>query len=59
MTSYNRGGSEKRKVCSEFWDRVQDNMREVIVSTDSYETLQLIHTARSLYRNNTKDLSEK
>ena len=34
-------------------------MRGVIVSTDSYETLQLIHTARRLYRSNTKDLSEK
>ena len=59
MASYNRGGSEKRKVRSEFLDRIQYNMREFIVSTDSNETLQLIHTARRLYRSNTKDLSEK
>ena len=52
LSSYKAGGTEKRNVCNELLDRIQDSMKSVIVSTPDYETLQLIHTARRLYQRN-------
>ena len=52
LSSYKVGGSEKRGVCNELLDRIQDSMKSVIVSTPDYDTLQLIHTARRLYQRN-------
>jgi glycerol-3-phosphate O-acyltransferase / dihydroxyacetone phosphate acyltransferase len=50
LNAYTEGGKERRKVCSELLDRVQDSMKSVIVSAPDYETLQVIHTARRLYQ---------
>jgi glycerol-3-phosphate O-acyltransferase/dihydroxyacetone phosphate acyltransferase len=50
LRAYQAGGQEKRTVCNELLDRIQDSMKSVIVSTPDYETLQLIHTARRLYQ---------
>ena len=47
---YKSGGKERRRVCNELLDQIQDSMKSVIVSTPDYETLQLIHTARRLYQ---------
>ena len=44
------GGAEKRKVCSDLLDRIQDSMKSVIVSAPDYDALQIIHTARRLYQ---------
>jgi glycerol-3-phosphate O-acyltransferase/dihydroxyacetone phosphate acyltransferase len=50
LNAYKAGGPEKRSVCNELLDRIQDSMRSVIVSTPDYDSLQLIHTARRLYQ---------
>ena len=50
LKAYKQGGAERRKVCSELLDRVQDSMKSVIVSAPDYDTLQVIHTARRLYQ---------
>lgn len=50
LKAYTAGGTERRHVCSELLDRVQDSMKSVIVSVPDYETLQVIHTARRLYQ---------
>jgi glycerol-3-phosphate O-acyltransferase/dihydroxyacetone phosphate acyltransferase len=50
LNAYKAGGPEKRAVCNELLDRIQDSMRSVIVSTPDYESLQIIHTARRLYQ---------
>jgi glycerol-3-phosphate O-acyltransferase/dihydroxyacetone phosphate acyltransferase len=50
LHAYQAGGQDKRMVCNELLDRIQDSMKSVIVSTPDYETLQLIHTARRLYQ---------
>lgn len=50
LKDYTAGGAQRRKVCSELLDRVQDSMKSVIVSAPDYETLQVIHTARRLYQ---------
>eukprot|EP00980_Cylindrotheca_fusiformis_P025642 scaffold14307_cov177-Cylindrotheca_fusiformis.AAC.6 len=50
LQDYKAGGAERRKVCNELLDRIQDSMRSVIVSTPDYESLQLVHTARRLYQ---------
>jgi glycerol-3-phosphate O-acyltransferase/dihydroxyacetone phosphate acyltransferase len=50
FNSYKEGGAEKRKVCNELLDRIQDSMRSVIVSAPDYDALQIIHTARRLYQ---------
>lgn len=39
--------------------RVTDNMRGVIVSAPDYDSLQIIHTARRLYRSGIPTSSEK
>jgi glycerol-3-phosphate O-acyltransferase/dihydroxyacetone phosphate acyltransferase len=50
LNDYKSGGADRRRVCNELLDRIQDSMRSVIVSTPDYESLQLIHTARRLYQ---------
>jgi hypothetical protein len=50
LADYQRGGSDKRRVCNELLGRIEDNMRSVIVSVPDYETMQVIHAARRLYR---------
>lgn len=50
LKHYKHGGSERRKVCSELLDRVEDSMKSVIVSAPDYDSLQIIHTARRLYQ---------
>jgi len=50
VKNYKAGGTDKRRVCNELLDRIQDSMRSVIVATPDYESLQLIHTARRLYQ---------
>jgi len=59
MTDYLKGGPDKRRVCTEVLERVADNMRGVIVSAPDYESLQIIHTARRLYRSGISTSSEK
>lgn len=50
LKDYKAGGGDKRRVCNDLLDRIQDSMRSVIVSTPDYESLQVIHTARRLYQ---------
>ena len=50
LNAYKAGGAEKRKVCSDLLDRIQDSMKSVIVSAPDYDALQIIHTARRLYQ---------
>jgi glycerol-3-phosphate O-acyltransferase / dihydroxyacetone phosphate acyltransferase len=50
LKAYVAGGRDRRKVCTELLERVQDSMKSVIVSAPDYETLQVIHTARRLYQ---------
>lgn len=59
LDAYNSGGMEKRRVCNELLERIQDSMKSVIVSTKDYETLQIIHTARRLYQWKEQTASEK
>ena len=53
------GGAERREVCNELLDRIQDSMRSVLVSAPDYETLLLIHTARRLYQRRGLQSKEK
>lgn len=50
VAQFKRGGAEKRMVCNELLGRIEDSMRSVIVSVPDYETMQIIHAARRLYR---------
>lgn len=50
LADYQRGGPDKRRVCNELLGRIEDNMRSVIVSVPDYDTMQVIHAARRLYR---------
>jgi len=50
LDDYKRGGADKRKVCNELLGRIEHSMRSVIVSVPDYETMQTIHAARRLYR---------
>ncbi|KAL9183484.1 hypothetical protein ACHAXT_004340 [Thalassiosira profunda] len=50
LADYKKGGPDKRRVCNELLGRIEDSMRSVIVSVPDYETLQMIHAARRLYR---------
>lgn len=47
---YKQGGSEKHRVCNDLLDKIENSMRSVIVSVPDYGTLQIIHAARRLYR---------
>jgi glycerol-3-phosphate O-acyltransferase/dihydroxyacetone phosphate acyltransferase len=59
LNAYKAGGTEKREVCSDLLDRIQDSMRSVIVSAPDYETLLIIHTARRLYQRRGLQAKEK
>mmetsp|Transcript_30054 Transcript_30054/g.63271 ORF Transcript_30054/g.63271 Transcript_30054/m.63271 type:complete len:686 (-) Transcript_30054:219-2276(-) len=50
LKDYKNGGASKRRVCNELLGRIENSMRSVIVSVPDYETLQMIHAARRLYR---------
>jgi glycerol-3-phosphate O-acyltransferase / dihydroxyacetone phosphate acyltransferase len=50
LNAYKAGGLERRTVCNDLLDQIQDSMKSVIVSAPDYETLQVIHTARRLYQ---------
>jgi len=59
LVDYQKGGLTKRKVCTQLLEKVEDSMRGVIVSCPDYESLQMIHTARRLYRSKFSTDSEK
>eukprot|EP00545_Synedropsis_sp_CCMP1620_P011222 CAMPEP_0119011040 /NCGR_PEP_ID=MMETSP1176-20130426/5410_1 /TAXON_ID=265551 /ORGANISM="Synedropsis recta cf, Strain CCMP1620" /LENGTH=651 /DNA_ID=CAMNT_0006963799 /DNA_START=183 /DNA_END=2138 /DNA_ORIENTATION=+ len=59
ITAYEEGGAEKRRVCSELLERIEDSMKSVIVTTPDYETNQLVHTARRLWQQKELQASEK
>lgn len=50
LADYKRGGADKRRVCNDLLARIENSMRSVIVSVPDYETMQIIHAARRLYR---------
>jgi glycerol-3-phosphate O-acyltransferase/dihydroxyacetone phosphate acyltransferase len=50
LALYKRGGADKRRVCNDLLERIENSMRSVIVSVPDYETMQIIHAARRLYR---------
>ncbi|KAL3781223.1 hypothetical protein HJC23_003540 [Cyclotella cryptica] len=50
LADYQRGGADKRRVCNDLLAKIENSMRSVIVSVPDYETMQLIHAARRLYR---------
>mmetsp|Transcript_12590 Transcript_12590/g.18891 ORF Transcript_12590/g.18891 Transcript_12590/m.18891 type:complete len:651 (-) Transcript_12590:4-1956(-) len=59
LSEYLKGGDSKKKVCNEVLERIEENMRGVIVSAPDYESLKIIHTARRLYRDKYISISEK
>lgn len=50
LADYKRGGADKRRVCNDLLAKIENSMRSVIVSVPDYETMQIIHAARRLYR---------
>ncbi len=50
LKDYQKGGADKRRVCNDILTRIENSMRSVIVSVPDYETMQVIHAARRLYR---------
>mmetsp|Transcript_24282 Transcript_24282/g.38100 ORF Transcript_24282/g.38100 Transcript_24282/m.38100 type:complete len:663 (-) Transcript_24282:87-2075(-) len=50
LKDYQKGGADKRRVCNSLLTRIENSMRSVIVSVPDYETMQVIHAARRLYR---------
>lgn len=54
LADYKRGGSDKRRVCNDLLARIENSMRSVIVSVPDYETMQIIHAARRLYRSDAR-----
>lgn len=59
LKAFQAGGAERRRVCNELLERIQDSMKSVIVSAPDYETLQMIHTARRLYQQKQLHAQEK
>lgn len=59
LKAYEEGGAEKRRVCNDLLERIQDSMKSVIVTTPDYETSQLVHTARRLWQQKELQASEK
>ena len=57
LADYKRGGADKRRVCNDLLERIENSMKSVIVSVPDYETMQLIHAARRLYRSDTKNVT--
>lgn len=50
LKDFKKGGDDKRRVCNSLLTRIENSMRSVIVSVPDYETMQVIHAARRLYR---------
>ncbi len=50
LKDYQKGGADKRRVCNSLLNRIENSMRSVIVSVPDYDTMQVIHAARRLYR---------
>lgn len=50
LKDYQKGGEDKRRVCNSLLTRIENSMRSVIVSVPDYDTMQVIHAARRLYR---------
>lgn len=50
LKDYQKGGADKRRVCNSLLTRIENSMRSVIVSVPDYDTMQVIHAARRLYR---------
>lgn len=61
LKSFKAGGAKRRQVCNDLLEDIESSMRSVIVSTTDYDTLEIIHTARRLYRREKgpMDTSEK
>jgi glycerol-3-phosphate O-acyltransferase/dihydroxyacetone phosphate acyltransferase len=62
LKEFQVGGTQRRTVCNNLLGDIETSMRSVIVSTTDYDTLELIHTARRLYRERSKaplDTSER
>lgn len=50
LKDFQKGGADRRRVCNSLLTRIENSMRSVIVSVPDYETMQVIHAARRLYR---------
>jgi glycerol-3-phosphate O-acyltransferase/dihydroxyacetone phosphate acyltransferase len=50
LDDYKAGGARRRNVCNDLLADIEISMRSVIISAPDYETLELIHTARRLYK---------
>lgn len=59
LKAYKAGGHQKRKVCNGLLQRVEDSMRSVLVTTDDYESMKLVLTARRLYQKKNLNAQEK
>jgi len=59
LPSYQKGGLEKRRVCNELLQKIEDGMKSVIVTAPDYDSLQIIHTARRLWQREELVASEK
>mmetsp|Transcript_11039 Transcript_11039/g.16907 ORF Transcript_11039/g.16907 Transcript_11039/m.16907 type:complete len:659 (+) Transcript_11039:72-2048(+) len=59
LSAYQGGGLEKRRVCNELLQKIEDAMKSVLVTAPDYESLQLIYTARRLWQRKELLVSEK
>lgn len=59
LSAYQEGGPEKRRVCSELLQRIEDGMKSVLVTAPNYESLQVIYAARRLWQQKELLISEK
>ena len=48
---------DPRAACNAFLGHVEDGMRGALVTTDSYDTLTLVHTARRLFQRDYESIS--
>ena len=44
LEDFRRGGEDRRAVCNELLERIEDSMRSVVVTTPDYKTLQMVYT---------------
>jgi len=49
LPQFKAGGQDKINVCNGLLERIEDNMKSVIVTTPDYRTLRLIYAARRLF----------
>ena len=59
LEGFKNGGAERRVVCNELLERIEDSMRSVLVTTPDYKSLQMIYTARRLYQRKEPSTLEK